>query len=117
MASLLTSCDLLGHKAKTSRSVQDAKQCIGAVTYRPNGGKHIQGHHAHLLDGDTALFAMDGEPDAWALISSADLIAECCAEELILTAVDRQVAHVTKLRRLLLERKAHVCLCNTQQRF
>ena len=29
---------------------------------------------------------MDGEPDAWALIGSAHLIAECCAKKLLLTA-------------------------------
>ena len=96
----------MGHKAKTSRSVRDAKQRNGAVTYRPNGSKDIQRHHAHLLDGDAALFAMDGEPDAWALICSAHLIAECCAKKLILKADNQQAAYVTKLSRLLCKRRS-----------
>ncbi len=96
----------MGHKANTSRPVRNAKQCNGEVTYRPNGGKHIQGHHAHLFDGDAAQLAMDGEPDAWALISCAHLIAKCCAEKLILKADDQQAAHVIKLRRLLRNRRS-----------
>ena len=39
---------------------------------------------------------MDREPDAWALICSAHLIAECCTEKLVLKADDRQAAQAEK---------------------